>query len=218
MVLWTSLAAGAALGIRHALESDHLAAVMTLVDDDESPSYVGASWGVGHSIPVVVLGLLFVVFDVRLPASVTKFFEIIVGLVLLLLGAQMLRSAVRSVGVSTHNHGGSHHSHFRLNSLSVGLTHSHLKESSFFVGVIHGFAGSGALVIALVSTAPTVTTALSFLVGFSILSIVTMAAVSYLWGHLVDTSFTTYLRGVAGIAGIGFGMILLLEQAGIMSF
>lgn len=214
MVLWTSIAAGAVLGIRHALEADHIAAVTTLVGDDSGSGYVGASWGVGHSIPVVVLGLLFVVFDVRLPASFTKFFEIIVGLVLLILGAQMLRLAVQTVGVSTHDHGGSSHSHFRLNSLSVGLTHSHLEGNSFLVGVVHGLAGSGALVVALVSTAPTITTALSFLVGFSLLSIFTMSAVSYLWGWLVGTRFTAYLRATAGIVSICVGAFLLLERAG----
>ncbi len=215
MVFGSALAAGAVLGIRHALEADHLAAVATLVDGDDRSGYVGASWGIGHSIPIAVLGLLFVAFGVRLPASVTKFFEVVVGLVLVVLGAQMLLAAVRHVDVESHDHGDGHHSHLRVRSLSIGLTHSHREESSFLVGVVHGFAGSGGLVIALVSTAPTLSTALSFLVGFSALSIVTMAAVSTLWGRIVGTRFTTYLQGTAGAVGIGVGALLLLGQVGL---
>lgn len=215
MVFGSALAAGAVLGIRHALEADHLAAVATLVDGDDRSGYVGASWGVGHSLPIVALGLLFVAFGVRLPESVTKFFEVVVGLVLLFLGVQMVWTAARRVKVQSHDHGDGSHSHLRVRSLSVGLTHSHREESSFLVGVIHGFAGSGALVIALVSTAPTLSTALSFLGGFTALSIVTMAVVSLIWGRLVGTRFTTYLKGTAGAVGIGVGALLLVGQVGL---
>lgn len=215
MIFGTALAAGAVLGVRHALEADHLAAVATLVDGDDRSGYVGASWGVGHSIPIVSLGLLFVVFGVRLPESVTKFFEVVVGLVLLFLGAQMLRSAVEHAELRSHDHGDGHHSHLHVRSFSVGLTHSHRGEQSFLVGVVHGFAGSGVLVVALVSTAPTVQTALSFLGGFSALSIVTMAAVSTLWGRLIGTRFTKHLKGLAGIIGIAVGVLLLGGQLGL---
>ncbi|MBX0298022.1 hypothetical protein [Haloarcula nitratireducens] len=215
MVFASALAAGAVLGIRHALEADHLAAVTTLVDSRDRSGYVGALWGVGHSLPIAGLGLLFVAFGVRLPASVTRFFEFVVGFVLLFLGIQLSWAAVRRARVQSHDHGDGHHSHLQIRSLSVGLTHSHREESSFLIGVLHGFAGSGALVIALVSTAPTISTALSFLGGFSVLSIVTMALVSTLWGRLVGTRFTIYLKGTAGAVSICVGVLLLTEQIGL---
>lgn len=215
MVGSTALAAGALIGIRHALETDHLAAIATLVKDDtERPTFVGASWGIGHSIPIAVLGLLFVGLGIQLPESVTKLFEVFVGFLLIFLGVRMLWTI--SQGVRSHDHGHGPHSHFDLGDVSFGFTHHHFDDESFLVGIIHGFAGSGALVIALVSTAPTVTSAVTFLAAFSLLSIVTMALVTFVWGKTLDTSFATYLKGVAGLFGIAIGLLLLIEQAGVL--
>lgn len=212
MVGSSALAAGAIIGIRHALETDHLAAVATLVEaDTERPSLVGASWGIGHSLPIAVLGLLFVGLGIQLPETVTQLFEAFVGIILVYLGGRMLWTL--SNGIHSHDHGHGSHNHFELGNISFGLTHHHLDEESFFVGILHGFAGSGALVILLVSTAPTVTSALSFLATFSLLSLLTMAVISLVWGRTLDTSFTTYLQGFAGFLGIGIGVLLVAEQA-----
>ena len=218
MVGSTALVAGAVIGIRHALETDHLAAIATLVEEDtDRPSFVGASWGIGHSLPIVVLGLLFVRLGIRLPETVTHLFEVIVGLILVYLGGRMLWSVVS--GVTSHDHGHGTHRHFHVGDISLGASHAHLDDESFLVGILHGFAGSGALVIALVSTAPTIGAAVSFLVAFSALSILTMAGVSYVWGQTLDTPVTTYLEGFAGLLGVGIGAMLLLEQAaGVLAF
>jgi len=212
MVGSTALVAGAVIGIRHALEPDHTAAIATLVEEDtDRPSFVGASWGIGHSLPIVILGLLFVRLGIRLPEAVTRLFEVIVGLVLVYLGGRMLWTVTR--GVTSHGHGHGTHSHFHVGSLSLGASHTHIDDGSFLVGILHGFAGSGALVIALVSTAPSIGAAVSFLIAFSTLSIVTMAGVSYVWGRTLDTPITEYLKGIAGLLGIGIGLLLLVEQA-----
>lgn len=237
MVGSAAFAAGAIIGIRHALETDHLAAVATLVDEDtDRPSFVGASWGIGHSLPIAVLGLLFVALGIQLPETVTRLFEVLVGIILIYLGGRMLWRLTEGVRSHSHDHHYGHsqdhghdhshterhdhdhhhdnrpHKHLDVGKFSVGLTHTHLDEESFLVGILHGFAGSGALVIALVSAAPTVSSALSFLLTFSLLSILTMAVVSTVWGRTLDTSFTTYLQGFAGCLGIGIGLLLLIEQ------
>lgn len=212
MVGDTALVAGAVIGIRHALETDHLAAVATLVEEGtDRPSFIGASWGIGHSLPIVILGLLFVGLGIQLPEAVTQLFEVFVGLILIYLGGRMLWTIAN--GVTSHDHGHGPHSHFQLGSISLGISHTHLDDESFFVGIVHGLAGSGALVIALVSTAPTVSAAVSFLVTFSLLSIFTMAGLSYIWGQTLDTPVTVYLKGFAGLMGIGIGVMLLVEQA-----
>ncbi|QLG28704.1 high-affinity nickel-transporter protein [Halorarum halophilum] len=226
MSLTGALAAGAVLGARHALETDHVAAIATLVEEDDTRTgLVGASWGVGHSVPIVVLGLLFVALGIRLPERVTGVFEAIVGVILVLLGARMLwRLISGGVGVETHEHGtdgvegDGHdrdtHSHFRFGSLSVGSGHGHVDSESFLVGVVHGFAGSGALVIALVASTPSVGAALWFLAGFSALSVVTMAAVSSVWGRALGLGATRYLEGAAGLVSVIIGGLLLVEQVG----
>ena len=211
MIGSTAIVAGAMIGIRHALETDHLAAIATLVNDDtKRPTFVGASWGIGHSLPIAALGLLFVGLGIQLPASITRVFEVVVGVVLVALGARMLWTLF--VGVHSHDHGHGPHRHVEVGRFSFGFTHQHVDDESFFVGMLHGFAGSGALVIALVSSAPTVTAAVSFLVAFSLLSVLTMAVVSTIWGRTLDTAFATYLKGAAGLFGIAIGATLLLEQ------
>ncbi|MFC4551335.1 MULTISPECIES: hypothetical protein [Halorussus] len=221
MTVSTALVAGVVLGVRHALEADHLAAVATLVDDDRRASAVGASWGVGHSVPIAALGLLFVLLGVRLPDPVTTLFEAVVGVVLVALGARTLWRVVgrtdANVGTREHAHGGGGlHSHLGIGSLSVGLTHSHLDGDSFVVGVVHGFAGSGALVVALVSTAPTPESAVSFLGTFSLLSVATMAAAAAVWGRTLGTSLETYLKAGSGILSAVVGAVLLAEQVGAL--
>lgn len=216
MSLTGALAAGAILGARHALETDHVAAIATLVEEDGGwTSLVGASWGVGHSVPIVALGLLFVALGIRLPERITGAFEAVVGAILVLLGARMLwRLVAGNVGVETHEHDHGAHSHVRFGSLSVGSGHDHVDSESFLVGVVHGFAGSGALVVALVASTPSVVAALWFLAGFSVVSVVTMTIVSSVWGRALGLGATRYLEGSAGLVGVVVGGLLLVEQVG----
>lgn len=222
MALVSALVAGGVVGIRHALEVDHLAAVTTMVEDDGRPSHVGASWAVGHSIPIVVVGLLFVVLGVRLPASVTHFFEIVVGAVLVALGARML---VRAAGVSIptlrdHDHGGHdgrRHRHLAFGDVELGTKHTHVHDESFAVGVLHGFAGSGALVVVMVSAAPEIGQAVAFLGAFSLLTVATMAAVSVLWRRSMAVGGTRALRAAAGLVGVVAGAVLVVENVGLVA-
>lgn len=221
------LAAGAVLGVRHALEADHLAAVATLVDGDAARTgsvagsrgvgsgwRVGLSWGVGHALPIVVLGLGFLLLGIELPAVVTTLFEALVGVVLVVLGARLLLAVARGELLTGHDHGAGHHAHLSVGDLSLGATHLHLDGDSFLVGVFHGFAGSGTLVVLLVAAAPSTGAALGFLAAFCALSIATMAAVSALWGRALGTAFPRYLEAAAGLFGIAVGASLLVEQVG----
>lgn len=245
MSLAAALVAGGLIGIRHAFEPDHLAAIATLVDADDDaahPGRVGASWGVGHSLPILLIGLLFVLVGIRLPAGITALFEVAVGVVLVYLGARMLYETAEPAIVRhghdaavddgtenrarvdssarpdhdhdhDHEHGAAHtHRHLRVGGLSLGRTHGHVDDASFLVGVLHGLAGSGALVIALVSAAPSVPSAVAFLAAFSVLSIVTMGGVSYLWGRSLERGFANALEAVAGVMGIGVGLLLLADH------
>jgi cytochrome c biogenesis protein CcdA len=207
--------AGGALGARHALETDHLAAIVTLVDGDTScPGLVGASWGVGHTLPIAALGLSFLLLGVRLPASVTALFEGVVGLVLVALGGRMLAGVL---GYREHDHG-THplHGHLQVGELSVGGGHVHLHGDSVLVGALHGVAGSGALVVALVAAAPDLPTGVAFLAAFGVGSVLTMAAASAVWGRTLDAGARRALRALAGVVGVGVGCLLLAEVAGLV--
>ena len=216
MSVVTALVAGGVVGVRHALEADHVAAVATLVDGetDERSGLVGASWGVGHSIPIAALGVAFLLLGVRFPDAVTALFEVLVGVVLVGLGLRMLSDVAGVDG--GHSHGSSgFHRHLRVGDVSFGglRSHPHIHGDGFLVGVLHGFAGSGALVVLLVSAAPTLDTALAFLASFSLLSVATMGVVSALWGRTLDTDLTPYLKGGAALLGVVVGVGLVVESA-----
>lgn len=213
MSLLAALVAGGVVGVRHALETDHLAAVATLVEGETNDGYVGASWGIGHSVPIVALGLLFVALGVRLPTAVTWLFEAVVGAVLVALGVRMLAGVLGVATVERHDHGGGAHAHLQLGTRSLGDGHVHLDGDSFAVGLVHGVAGSGALVVGLVATVPTVDAALAFLVAFALLSTLTMGTVSLVWGRALETGLTDHLKAAAALAGIGAGLFLLGQSA-----
>ncbi|AXG09089.1 urease accessory protein UreH domain-containing protein [Haloplanus rubicundus] len=215
MSLVAAAVAGGALGARHALETDHLAAIVTLVDDDPSrPGLVGASWGVGHTLPIAALGVTFLLLGVRLPTSVTALFEGVVGVVLVYLGARMLAGVL---GYREHDHG-THplHGHLQVGDLSLGGGHVHLHGDSVLVGALHGVAGSGALVVALVAAAPDLPTGVAFLAAFGVGSVLTMAAASAVWGRSLDAGARRTLRGLAGVVGVAVGCLLLAEVAGLV--
>ena len=231
MSIAAALLAGGAIGVRHAFEADHVAAVATLVEDESNTlrsGFVGTSWGVGHSLPVVALGLAFFLLGIRLPESVTMAFEAVVGIVLIALGVRLLLAAA---GVSlrqhvhAHTHADSHthahdpgethtHSHLGIGPLSLGSAHSHVDGRSFAVGALHGVAGSGGLVVLLVAAAPTLASAVAFLGAFSLLSILTMGAVSLAWSRALGTTWTTWFEVGSGLVGVAVGALLVVEQLG----
>lgn len=210
MSVTAAVAAGGAVGVTHALEADHLAAMATLVDEKRSSS-VGASWGIGHTAPILAVGLLFVALGVHLPESVTRLFEVVVGAALVAYGIRLAADAAGVIGRETHSHDGKDHDHLRIGGLSVGTTHGHFDGESAFVGVLHGLAGSGGLVVAMAATAPTVDAALAFLLAFGLLTTVTMTAVATAWGRAVGTELTRILKGVGGVVGAAIGAALVAE-------
>src|ERR1700681_1697908 len=85
--LVTSSGLGSLLGMRHALEPDHLAAVSTLVTGERSSAkaaWLGACWGLGHTLTLVAAGAILVVLRAEMPAFASEAFEF--GVVLLLVG------------------------------------------------------------------------------------------------------------------------------------
>jgi len=214
MAIPTALVTGLLVGVRHSLEADHLAAISTLVNEDKTdkPGLVGASWGVGHSLPVIGAGLVFVLLSQTLPASVTSLFEILAGIVLVYLGLRMVLGVVGIIAVKIHTHDGHSHMHVSAGRFSLGSFHSHVDGESFFVGIVHGLAGSGAIVVALAASAPTMGSSLALLTSFSVITVLTMSVLSYLWGNVLTTRLQTHLKAGAGAASIVIGGLLVFEQ------
>lgn len=240
-MLGTALLVGGAFGVRHAFEADHVAAVATLVESEDRPASTGAAWGVGHSLPILALGALFLALDLRVPPTAATAFEGVVAVVLVALGLRAVAgrealglSVLRHIHGSDdehehehrhggghdhdheHEHGGDHeggHLHLTVAGREVGLTHSHADEESFAVGVVHGLAGSGGVVVALAAAAPTAADGAGFLLGFAAATVVAMGLAAWGWGRAVGR--TGALRVVAGLASVAVGLLLFAEVIGV---
>src|SRR5581483_11088420 len=91
--LASGLLLGLLLGMRHALEPDHLAAVSMLVARRRNAAAglaVGALWGAGHTLALFAVGCVLAVIDRRLPARAAAGFELLVAAMLVALGTRAL--------------------------------------------------------------------------------------------------------------------------------
>src|SRR3972149_718425 len=106
--LWAVLTMGLLLGISHAFDPDHVVAVSTIVSEYRNPLraiWVGVSWGLGHTTTLFLVGLFLLLVKIPLPPKVVLSFEFLVGVVLVLLGLQVLWSLRRArVHLHLHQH------------------------------------------------------------------------------------------------------------------
>lgn len=216
-----------AMGLRHALEPDHLAAVSTIVSDRKSfwsSSLVGGMWGVGHTLALLIAGIAVVAFQFEIGERLANWLELGVGVMLLVLGIQTLWKVFRGgkVHAHVHEHGGIVHVHPHLHDVeqvhahaAPSPTHHGLKLSPkpLLIGLVHGLAGSGALMLVILATIRTPMVAIGYILVFGIGSIGGMMAMSMLIGlpfHLTAGRFArmdTALRSAAGLFSLTFGAI-----------
>jgi hypothetical protein len=206
--LITSSGLGSLLGMRHAFEPDHIAAVTTLVSRERNSmraALLGAWWGLGHTLALVVVGTILVIVRADLPASVAELFELGVALMLIALGLRAIRqAALQGPGgpLHLHRHGPIVHRHAAVRA------HVHIGAWTFarrplLVGAVHGLAGSGALTALVLATLPTATARLTYVLLFGIGSTVSMAALSGLLGWPLARLGTNHrvARGVSFVVG-----------------
>ncbi len=154
-----TLALGFVLGLKHALDADHVVAVSTIVGRHRSmwkSSLVGAMWGLGHTASLFAAAVAVIALRVTISPTVALGMEFCVGLMLMILGADLLRRVVRGeLSMHSHQHGeDAHiHSHVHASSLPAGAEGHHAVGSRpFFIGLVHGLAGSAALMLVVLST------------------------------------------------------------------
>jgi hypothetical protein len=185
--LVTSSSLGSLLGMRHALEPDHLAAVSTLVTGERSSykaALLGACWGVGHTVALVAVGTGLVLLRAEMPTRLADLFEFFVALMLVGLGLRAIYLAARqgpAGPVHAHHHGSRVHVHPGTPAhIHIGTWT--LARRPLFVGAIHGLAGSGALTALVVTTLPSTTARLTYMALFGLGSTLGMAALSGVLG------------------------------------
>lgn len=191
MTVIPALTLGFALGLRHATDADHIAAVGTLSTDGHSPwraASIGASWGIGHSLSVLLVGGALVIMRLPMPVRLALALEFLVALMLIALGVRSLVAQRRQGKASA--------------------------ARPLLIGVMHGLAGSAVLALLVISTTTSALGAAIYLVCFCVGTIAGMAAVTLLLTLPVRASakhavrIERFVRVAAGVASIAIGLSL----------
>jgi high-affinity nickel-transport protein len=230
----SALAFGFMLGLRHAVEVDHLAAVSTIVSERKSllgSLLVGGLWGVGHTISLSLAGVLIVLLHVEINERLAMALEFCVGLMLVALGANALRKLWRGghLHLHVHQHGGRAHVHPHIHDAHIHdaapdsetdtQTHHGFRPGMrpLVVGMVHGLAGSAALMLLVLSTISSPLIGLLYIVIFGVGSIggmMIMSALVSLPLYLTATRFTRAnmaMRGLAGLFSLSFGLVMIYQ-------
>lgn len=234
--IWSTLALGFVLGLRHALDADHLAAVSTFVTEERSlwrASLIGVSWGIGHTAALLVFGLAVAAFRLTLTPRFSQFLEFIVGCMLVALGTNVLFRLARSSALHAHahEHDGVEHKHLHIHVAEPRHEHQHrhrhrtlrLGGRPFMVGVVHGLAGTAALMMLVVGTLPSLLLAVIYIVIFGVGSIGGMMIMSLLMTVPLALAverlrlFERLIRLAAGLFSLGVGGYLAWEVGLIQS-
>jgi ABC-type nickel/cobalt efflux system permease component RcnA len=221
---------GFLIGMRHALEADHVAAVASLATTTNSLKSAvkhGAVWGMGHTITLFLFGSIVILTDSVMPENMALGLEFIVGIMLLVLGIDVIRRMIRDkVHFHTHQHGDNKqhfHAHKHKNEIAHNpKQHQHKHSSKFprralFIGLMHGMAGSAALILLTLQTVSSPLTGLIYMLLFGLGSIVGMAALSVVIAiplrHSAKglTWLNNGLQGVIGIVTIVLGSTLIYD-------
>ena len=211
---------GILVGLRHAFEPDHLTAVSTLVTESHSPRQgvlLGAMWGLGHTISLVVVGVVLTLIGATLPARIGIAFELGVAAMLLFLGARAIVLAMRAPEADhVHPHT---HSPFHVHSPIISLRRDRRRWRPLAVGLVHGLAGSGALTALVFTQLPGTAARIIYMTLFGVGSILGMAIASGLAGAALQLAARSVsvrrniglATGVISIAvGLLWGIPLLL--------
>jgi len=215
---------GFVLGLRHATEADHLAAVSTIVSEKKSlftASIVGGLWGVGHTISLFLVGLLVIFLKLQISESVETKLEAVVGVMLVLLGLNALRNLFRAekIHVHTHEHDGHRHTHIHTHRAEKEeKSHHRFSPRSVVVGMVHGLAGSAALMLLVVPTISSPLIAVTYILIFGTGSIGGMMVMSLLIGlpfHFTANRFDVLnklVRLSSGMFSCGLGVVIIYEK------
>lgn len=223
------LGLGFLLGMQHALEADHIAAVSSIAARRTHVGDIvkhGVTWGLGHTLTLFVFAGAAILLGYAIPERFARPLETAVGVMLVGLGANVLWRLWRDrVHFHRHEHGdGTKHIHIHSHANEAvphpRSTHTHphgFRWRSLLVGLMHGMAGSAALLVLAVSQAASPLNGLFYIILFGIGSMFGMGALSMAIAVPLSVSaraLTWVNRGlqvVVGIVTIGIGALTIYE-------
>ena len=223
------LGLGFVLGLRHALDADHIAAVGAMVS--ERPGWrtalrTGLLWGLGHSAALIVAGALVIGLHLVIPDTLARALEAAVALMVLLLGGTALARALRArsdVHLHYHAHGRLVHRHLHFHDADTGHDPHRIARvgiKPLLVGTLHGLAGSAALTLLVLAQISSASLGFAYLIVFGAGSIGGMGLLSVAIGlpftaTLARPGWNRALRIAAGAAGVLFGCAYAWSHIGL---
>ena len=197
------------LGLRHASDPDHLAAVTTLIATGRDraarqAARLGLAWGLGHATSLFAFGLPIVLFKSYLPKPVQAGAETSVGVLIALLALWLLVRWRRGLFHLHHDHGDAHAHGAR------GRLRARSPLQAFGIGLVHGMGGSAGVGVLLLASIHNRGVAIAALALFALCTALSMAALSTGWGlALTSAPMRRSLSRVAPVLGctsLAFGV------------
>lgn len=188
---------GLLFGMKHAMEADHVAAVASLATRSSSlaeAARFGIAWGLGHTITLFVFGSAVLLLGLSIPETLAHALELAVGVMLVALGADVVRRIWKQgLHIHPHQHGSERHLHLHDHApAKAAVPHAHVPHShahkralpmrALCVGLVHGMAGSAALVLLTLGTIESVWLGIAYIALFGLGSIGGMMALSFAIG------------------------------------
>lgn len=233
--IYSALIFGLIVGLRHSTDGDHVVAVSTMARDYRSVFkglWIGVSWGLGHSTPLLFLGILILFMKNSLMDSynaIAPVFELGVAVMLILLGLQVFWKIYRGqFHVHRHDHDGGEHkhlhgSHGHQNDSDIPHASSRhgifpqlipfFRLKSYAIGVVHGLAGSAAVLLVILPTTPDLFSGMIFLLFFSLGTMASMALMTVVLSLPFAISSKSNNLGnviicIAGLLSVTLGLVL----------
>jgi high-affinity nickel permease len=201
---------GFLLGLRHAIDVDHVVAVTTIVTRERSfarAGLIGIAWGIGHTVTILVVGIAIIAFDVVFSPHVALIMEALVALMLIVLGVINLVGALRRQNHHEHPHPSAAPASPRPRGVLPLVR-------PLIVGIVHGLGGSAALTLLVLATVHDALPAVVYLVLFGVgtiagmMLITTALALSFRFATERFARLDRYLGYVTGSGSVAFGAFL----------
>ncbi len=166
------LGLGFLIGIEHAFDSDHVAAVASILSHSKNikrAALTGAFWGLGHTATLASGGVLLLLFKVAIPLQLALSFELIIGLLLIILGLDILRKMI-----------------WRKDETALRPMQTYRK--SLIIGMLHGLAGSAGLMLLVLPAVSSAFQGMLFIMAFGLGSIASMTLLTLFIGVSLNSA------------------------------
>lgn len=217
---------GFLLGVRHALDADHVAAVSTLIAERpawHSSGWIGFWWGCGHTLTLLAVGLVVLQLKVTISPALAAALELAVGVMLVLLGGSLAATVIRDRWhLHVHQHDGARHAHLHRHGAQEGHGHEHWfgpRTRPVMVGMVHGLAGSAALMLLVLAAVRSPWEGVAYILVFGAGSIAGMIGIGLLisfplaWSQAMGRRVQFAVQGLASLASIVLGLTMIVRIA-----